>query len=258
MQKVQILNGTPEATFLLTSAATARLLATERYIRSNLITNGDCELDANWANFGTPATNARSSTKVITGDYSRKFTPNAANEGIQSDDFATITERKCYYTLWVYPDDGTIVSIAIRKGDDSGYLYHEIHTGLTQDAWNKIKIEVIELAGGDGAYLVVHSGAQTSGDFYVANIFGSRMAQPGRHSGRRATRMFMTVDADEILWTVGGATPVQSGLGHKVFPVTATNPYGQVVLQSIDAIKTFKYISHDGTNHAKLYVTMEF
>ena len=134
MQKVQVLNGTPEATFLLTSAATARVLAIERYMRSNLITNGDCEIDDNWANYGTPAANARSSTKVITGDYSRKFTPNAINEGIQSDVFETLTDGKYFYSFRVYPDDGTVVTVIIRKGDDSGDLYNEIHSGLTQDA----------------------------------------------------------------------------------------------------------------------------
>ncbi len=259
MQKIQILRGSPTATFLLTSATAARGLATERFLRTNKITNGDMSINGNWADYGTPAVSQRDTTKVLTGDYSWLFTPNAANEGLQSDAFVTLTNDRSRYTIWVYPDDGTVVSIVIRKGDDSGNLYDQVHTGLTQDAWNKINIEVVEEAGGSGAYLVIHSGAQTSGDFYIANIYGSvNSLTPGRHTGRKATRVFITVDADEILWTVGGATPVQSGLGHKVFPVTATNPHGLIVLENFDAIKTFKYITHDSTNHAKLYVTMEF
>jgi len=260
MQKVQILHGSPEPTFVLTSAAAARSLALEKILRPNLITNGDCEADANWASYGTPAANARDQTKVMTGDYSRLFTPNAANEGIQSDVLKrpTVTGDRYRYTVWVFPDDGTIASIIIRQGDNLANLYDKVHTGLTENAWNEINIEVVELGGGAGAYLVVHSGAQVSGDFYVTNIFASQVKQKGQHSGRRATRLLITVDSDEIRWATGGATPTQGALGHMVYPVTATNPHGQIVLQSFDAIKTFQYITNNANEHGKLSVNVEF
>ena len=260
MQKVQILNGTPEPTFLLTTAAVARFLATERYIKGNRVANGDMEVNGNWASYGTPAVSQQDQTKVMTGDYSWLFTPNAANEGIQSDVFLlpTVTGQRYYYTFWVYPDDDTKMSVVIRKGDNSGNLYDQVHSGLTQDAWNKIKVDVTEEAGGALGYIVFHSGVTTSGDWYIANLFASAVDQAGVHRGRKATRLFITVEADEVLWTTGGVDPVQSGMGHKVWPASATAHRDQIILQNYDAIKTFRYITHDASNHAKLYVNIEF
>lgn len=261
MQKVQILRGTPEPTFLLTTAAAARFLATERYMKGNLVVNGDMEANSNWADTtSAPALNEQSTTKVITGDYSRKFTPDAVNEGIQSDVFtkATVTGQRYYYTFRVFPDDDDKVSVIIRKGDNSGNLYDESITGLTENAWNEVKIDVTEEAGGALGYIIFHSGATTSGDWYIANVYGSPVNQAGVHTGRKATRMFITVEADEMLWTTGGVDPVQEGLGHKIWPASATAHRDQIILENFDAIKTFRYITHDGANHAKLYVNMEF
>lgn len=254
MQKVQVLQGSPIATFLVTSDAAARGLATEKYLRSNLITNGDMEVNGNWASYGTPAVSQQDQTEVMTGDYSWLVTPNAADEGIQSDVFTTTTDTIYHYTIWVYPDDGTVASVIIRKGDDSGNLYDEVHAGLTQDAWNEIVIDVTELAGGALAYLVVHSGAQTSGDIYVANIFASR-AIGGKHSGRKASRLYATVATHSVIWAVGGATPA-AGFGHTVNVLSATDPRCEIILQNYNAIRTFKYIN--GTGGAKLSITIEF
>lgn len=134
------------------------------------ITNGTMEADANWNNHGTPATDERSSTQAYAGTYSRKFTPDAANEGTKSDTFTTVTGVFYHGELWVYPDDTTNVHVTVRKGDDSGNVFDQQFTGLTQDAWNKIVFSYEETAGGANAYVAVHSGTETSGDWYVDNV----------------------------------------------------------------------------------------
>ncbi len=255
MQKVQILQGTPEATFCIDAVPDAASgLATERYIRKNLITNGDMEINGNWAAYNGPAVSQQDATKLKTGNFSWLFTPNAANEGVQSDAFTTVTGEKYYYTIWVYPDDDDKMTVVLRKGDDSGYLYNEIHTGLTENAWNELKVNVTELAGGDGAYFIFHSGVSTSGDWYIANIFGSKVQQQGVHTGRKASRAYITVEDQSIRWATGGATVTAgaAGVGHEVAAG------GSIELQNFDAIRNFQFLNETGSSVARLQITVCF
>ena len=130
------------------------------------ITNGTMELDSNWADVGTPAANVRSDAQAYSGTYSHKFTPDAADEGIKSDAFTTITGIMYHGELWVYPDDTTAVTVTVRCGDDSGDVFDQSFT-VVQDAWNKIVFSYEETAGGALAYLKIDSGAAAAGDFYV-------------------------------------------------------------------------------------------
>ncbi len=138
---------------------------------TTLITNGSMEADANWANYGTPTTQERSVTQKHSGTYSRKFTVNAANEGIQGDAFITATGKKYRHIVWVYPS-GTAVNIGVQKGDNSGWLDNSQYPGLNSGAWNRIVVNLTESAGGGGAFIVIHSGAETSGTWYVDDIWG--------------------------------------------------------------------------------------
>ena len=139
--------------------------------QTELVTNGDMELDANWADLGTPTTNERSSTQAHGGTYSRKFTVDAAFEGIKSDALGARVIGKAYKLIsWVYPDDSTTVKIAIRNGDNSGWLYDQETTGLTQDAWNKIEIDYIEETSGSAGYIQYNSGTTDSGTWYIDDV----------------------------------------------------------------------------------------
>lgn len=139
----------------------------DQYGGGNLITNGDMELDANWINFLTPTVHERSAAQVHSGSFSRKFTVDSASDGIQGDTFTTVTGKKYGIVVWIYPDDGTTATLAIRNGANSDFIFSESITGLTQDAWNRVEREYTEDAGGSGAFPVVNSGAQTSGTWYV-------------------------------------------------------------------------------------------
>jgi len=141
---------------------------------TELITNGTMEADANWSNYGTPATNERSTTQIYADSYSRKFTPDAANEGIESDVLTASTVALNWYkvTCQVFPDDGTTVRIRVRNGADDDWAYNTLHTGLTQDKWNEITFTYQEASGkgGAGAYIVFESDTSTSGDWYIDEV----------------------------------------------------------------------------------------
>ncbi|KKN53578.1 hypothetical protein LCGC14_0600740 [marine sediment metagenome] len=256
MQKVQILSGVPNPTYQVVVTDVAQQLALNAIYKRNLIVNGSMLLDASWANYGSPAVNAQSTTKLYRGTQSRKLTPNAANEGMQGDVFPTVTGEKYRYTIPVYPDDGTVVSIIIRKGDDSGDLFTETVTGLTENAWNVIHREVVEQAGGAGAYLVLHSGAQTSGDFYFSDIFASKVVRGGSHDlVRRALRAYITVETHDVRYAFGGTVPTPdagTGLGHLVADPAI------ITLQNFDQISSFRFINDVAQSAGNLQVTTEF
>ena len=143
---------------------------TTTFYGDELVTNGDMEADSNWADYNSVSSNTRSATQEHAGTYSRKFTPDNTSQGIQGDTFTTVTGRTYAVDFWVYPDDGTIVRWVVRKGDNSAFQSDTAVTGLTENAWNNVTGTYVEAAGGSGAYLVVHSNTQTSGDFYIDDV----------------------------------------------------------------------------------------
>jgi len=135
------------------------------------ITNGTMEADSSWSDEGTPAANAQSSTQAYEGIYSRKFTPNAADEGIRSAVYTTVTGTTYYYSLFVYPDDEESVNIYIKKGDNSGAIVDLDVTGLTENYWNVISGSYTETVGGALAKFSVRSPTGiTAGDWYVDEV----------------------------------------------------------------------------------------
>jgi len=131
------------------------------------LTNGSMEADSNWSNEGTPSTQERSSTQAYAGTYSRKFIVDAAEEGIVSDAYTTVTGERYKVDAWVYPDDATNVHVEIRCGDDSDDVVDVNFTGLTQDAWNRISFSYAETAGGASATIAFHSGTTDAGTWYI-------------------------------------------------------------------------------------------
>jgi len=140
----------------------------ESALGSELVTNGDMELDSSWAAYG----DSIHSQNLITfhgGLASWKFTPTTMNDGIYSTLFTTTTDNFYKIIAWVYPDDSTKVNTLIRNGANSAY-YSFPQTGLTQDSWNRIEIIYEEIAGGVNAFVAFESSDGTSGDWYVDDV----------------------------------------------------------------------------------------
>ena len=254
MQKIQILRGTPGPSFSVLAANLARKFALERVYKTNLHTNGDAEADSNWTNYGTPAVNSRSTTRVVTGTYSRLLTPNAANEGVTLDVFTTEVGVIYRHTFQVYPDDGTIVTSRLLRGDGT-LLIEQIHSGLAENAWNIVTFEAKELAGGALASLTFHSGVQTSGDFYFADVFGSKLSGANQYAARKASGARIRVEDNDIRYAFGGTVPTMAAtakLGHLV-----ADP-ADIILDNFDAIHGFRYVNNVSGSVGILNVTMEF
>lgn len=132
------------------------------------ITNGTMEADSNWTTVGT-ATDGRSTTQLHAGTYSWKFAAAAANDGIVSDVFTTITGIHYHVSLWVYPDDDTAVTVTVLEGDGVGNIFDQSFT-LTENTWNKIVFSYIETSGGAAAKITIDSGATAAGDWYVDDV----------------------------------------------------------------------------------------
>ena len=131
---------------------------------SELVTNGNMELDENWSNWGTPGTNERSNEQAHGGTYSRKLVYGAVSGGIQGATFATTTGGWYVYSFWSYPS-GNTTKAAIRRGDNGAWIIDRSRTDLTTGAWNNFVGVYRETIGGSGAYPVAYLTA--AGTIYI-------------------------------------------------------------------------------------------
>lgn len=100
-------------------------------ISGEAVTNGTMELDANWANAGTPTTNERSNEQAHGGTFSRKVITDASTEGISQT--VALTVGKWYYlSAWVY--DAAAHTVVISRGSDINVM-----SIVTAGAWTQIK-----------------------------------------------------------------------------------------------------------------------
>jgi hypothetical protein len=172
----------------------------------NLVTNGDMELDSNWADYGTPSPNEQANEQVHRGSYSRKFTANVINEGIKSDTYTSVTGVQYKYSFWFYTDQ-TGAGIRVRKGDDSGWADNRVLGGHTPNQWNYFEWSFTETAGGSGAYIALHSGSFSSGTWYIDDVIlsttgGNTMFEPNAGVSKQSVSytLVKTME-DRSVWT---------------------------------------------------------
>jgi hypothetical protein len=131
---------------------------------SELVTNGDMELDASWTGMGTaPATNVRSNEQAHGGTYSRKIITDANNEGIGSVAFITTAGALYKSNSWVYTAQN-IVRLAFLKGDASGYISENVVP--TASTWTQFVRYYTEATGGSGARMGWQNYGNTVGTWY--------------------------------------------------------------------------------------------
>jgi hypothetical protein len=136
-----------------------------RVVLPELVTNGSMEVDANWTDSGTPTVNVRSSEQAHGGTYSRKFTVDAAEEGIRSANW-TSSNGSHVASLFVYSAESSVL-VRIRKGDNSGWAFEQTFT-LIPNVWNWINFNWTENGAGVLGYITIQSPTGlTSGTWYV-------------------------------------------------------------------------------------------
>lgn len=135
------------------------------------VANGTMEINNNWNDEETPTVHIRSADQKNSGTYSRKFTVNAADEGIKSDIYTLVVDTVYYYRASVFPDDTTNVNVQIIDGDGTTSLEDTDFTGLSQDTWNIVSGYFTASVGGSSAYIAFRSPTgETSGTWYIDDV----------------------------------------------------------------------------------------
>jgi hypothetical protein len=108
---------------------------------SELVTNGDMELDSDWGNYGTPTVNERSTEQVHNGTYSRKIICQYST-GINRDlgVAEAITGRLAKCVFFVYPVDYDKLLFFLRDNWDQPHLFSDRIYGLSTGSWNEVVI----------------------------------------------------------------------------------------------------------------------
>lgn len=111
---------------------------------TELVTNGDMELDSNWADYNTPTTNERSSEQAHGGTYSRKIVaPTGEARGAISDNASFIAGGLYLVSAWIYnsADTGTLVR-------DNSAILPFILASTGNGAWEQLTNRYVALATG--------------------------------------------------------------------------------------------------------------
>jgi len=103
---------------------------------SELVTNGDMELESDWANYGTPTTNERSSEQVHGGTYSRKVVTDANSEGIRQYNVTCVNGHTYKVEAYVY----------LASAGEINLFYDSVSIALTTTTGNWVKLEGIRTA----------------------------------------------------------------------------------------------------------------
>jgi hypothetical protein len=138
---------------------------------SELVVNGDMELDSNWSSVNTPVVNERSTTQVHSGTYSRKIQSDASYDGIISDTFNLVAGHVYKVTGWIYGDGTASVSFAVfgagniywsPLGVGAGYWFP---ASWTEQTWIFIAIasETANIYSREG-------GVHSSGTWYLDDV----------------------------------------------------------------------------------------
>jgi len=128
----------------------------------DLITNGNMELDSNWANSGTPTTNERSSTRSSGGTYSRHIVADAAAEGCWSDVISITSGLEYKLDLWVWVVSGQF----FVRGVNSRFPASD--TVNTTGEW--VHLQQTLTGTSTGLERLILQSANTAAEFYVDDV----------------------------------------------------------------------------------------
>lgn len=127
-------------------------------LATDVVTNGTMEVDANWSNYSTPATNERSNEQAHGGTYSRKVvTTGTGAKGIQQT-FSPALSGWYSITFWAY----TVGASAINAQIGSVVIGSTL---TTSGAWKSFTTE--KLLSASTPIILYHTAAET---FYLDDV----------------------------------------------------------------------------------------
>jgi len=239
---------------------------------SEMLTNGDMELDANWVPWVTPDTEEQSTEQKHGGSNSWKVIHSSSGSGIHNEDVTSLVLNKTYrVNFWVYPS-GTSVGFGWRSGDGSWEWQSAFLENLNANAWNEVSSYYIEDAGGTFADMCLES--KYSGTWYFDDasvkevVFDNWTQGTGWRVG--ADSRALTTKAEKLAGTASNLE--QSGLTaiasttYKIVWTVADRTAGTVQLEigstngaSQNTNDTFtEYITASDTDHLKIKADSSF
>jgi len=160
----------PKASPVFTETLTAQ--AATLTPGTTIITNGDMELDANWASEGTPTVNERSTTQVHTLTYSRKFTVDAASEGIRQTGISLTGGHVYKATVWIYGDGSNSADMYFYSA--AGGTYYKsggANAVIYPASWTKVEwMFLVSASAADFKFAIISGPGMTGGTWYVDDV----------------------------------------------------------------------------------------
>jgi len=148
-------------------------------VGSELITNGNMELDANWEAYGddtSSLTEQRSSGQKVAGEYSWYMydsnLPVAGRLGIQSAIFPTVTDTHYIVDFYEYADYVDPFCVVMVKGDGTLGADRDYSTPSPNDTWYNHSFIYLEDAGGSLAQFLflAQDGWTSTWRYYLDNV----------------------------------------------------------------------------------------
>jgi hypothetical protein len=192
---------------------------------SELLTNGDMELDSSWTNFATPTANERSSAQVRSGTYSRKFVSDGIGDGILSANFSM--SAFVWYRLegWLYTP-----SLAITISRNNGAVADFAQTMTSHSTWTPIRMGVRAISSGSNAIRIQASTAGAANEHFADDFSVKAISLPS------------------LFATIAGASSNQTAAA-KIATLTTGIQSGVVaLLDSVSSPANFLIAYHNGAS----------
>jgi hypothetical protein len=192
---------------------------------SELLTNGDMELDSSWTDFATPTANERSSAQVRSGTYSRRWVSDGIGDGILSANFSM--SAFVWYCLegWLYT-----ASLAITIARNNGAVADFTQTLTPGGTWTPIRMGVRAISSGSNAIRIQASTAGAANEHFADDFSVKAISLPS------------------LFATIAGASSNQTAAA-KIATLTTGIQSGVVaLLDSASNPQNFLIAYHNGTS----------
>lgn len=157
--------------------------------QTELGTNGDMELDANWSDYGT-VTQSRSSTVAHGGTYSRKAIATAVTSGIQWDyNVPLVAGKKYHLSMWVYGDATNLQARAYASGGNTFYINPSgaASGDAVSASWTNWTLDFTADISGNYKVICVTGSSNSSSTFYTDDVSIVAIGAVASYIGQNAT-----------------------------------------------------------------------